>query len=144
MQMKIVLVGAAAAMLALMPGATLRAQGVDTTGAGQSAPPAGVQRVVLCGSGFEQNVACGVRIAKVVDGGTLVELQDGTVWEVYLPNRPSTVTWRKGDYVLVQRNPLARGSYDYVIINGRAGYQDDTGARAFVRFRGAVPEQTGG
>jgi len=141
--MRIVLMGAAAAMLALVPAATLRAQGVDTTGAGQSAPPAAPQRLVLCSNSTSQNVLCGVRIASVIDGGTVIELQDGTLWEVYLPNRPATVTWRKGDYVLVQRNPLARGAYDYTLINGRVGYYDNKDTQAFVRFRGMAPEEPG-
>jgi hypothetical protein len=142
--MKIVLVGAAAAMLALVPGAVLRAQGADTASAGQSAPAAEPQRMVLCFDGFTQNVACGVRIANVLDGGSSIQLQDGTVWEVYLPDRPSTTLWRKGDYVVVRREPMARGTYDYSILNGRAGSGSYTDSRAFVRFRGKAPEQSGG
>jgi hypothetical protein len=142
--MRIVLVGTLAATLALVPGAALRAQGADTVRTDRSAPPAEPQRVVLCTDGFAQNVACGVRIANVLDGGTLIELQDGTLWEVYLPNRPATSLWRKGDYVLVRRDPLPRGFYDYTILNGRAGLYGDNDATAFVRFRGKAPEQSGG
>jgi hypothetical protein len=141
--MRIVLMGTAAAMLALVPAAALRAQGADTTGAGQSAPPAAPQRLVLCSNSTTQNVLCGVRIANVIDGGTFIELQDGTLWEVYLPNRPATVTWRKGDYVLVQRNPLARGAFDFMLVNGRVGYYDNKDTQAFVRFRGMAPEAPG-
>jgi hypothetical protein len=143
--MRIVLLGSLAAAMVLPPVVALRAQGADTTTATQSAPPAEPQRVVLCFGGFSQNVACGVRIANVVNGGTILELQDGTVWEVYLPDRTSTVTWRKGDYVLVRRSPLAQGSYDYTILNGRAGGEyGDSGTRAYVRFRGKTPDQSGG
>ncbi len=142
--MRIVLLGATAAMLALVPAARLQAQGADTTGAGQNAPPAAPQRLVLCSNSTSQNVLCGVRIANVTDGGTLIELQDGTRWEVYLPNRPATVTWRKGDYVLVERNPLPRGAYDFILVNGRVGYYDNKDTQAFVRFRGMAPEEPGG
>lgn len=142
--MRIVLLGAAAAILAVMPAAALQAQGADTTDAGQSAPPAAPQRLVLCSNSTSQNVLCGVRIANVVNDGAFIELQDGTMWEVYLPNRPATVTWRKGDYVLVQRNPMARGAYDYTLVNGRVGYYDNKDTQAFVRFRGMAPEEPGG
>lgn len=60
----------------------------------------------------------GGRVARSDAGGTFLQLVDGTRWEIYLPDRPSTVTWREGDFVLVRRRPAPVGDYEYLLING--------------------------
>ena len=76
----------------------------------------------------------GERIARMNEDGTLIELRDGTVWEVYLPDRTSTVGWREGDFLIVKKAPLGQhigqDGYTYELINGR------TEERAVVIFRG--------
>jgi hypothetical protein len=69
----------------------------------------------------------GARVVETPDDGGYVRLADGTVWEVHLPDRPTTETWRAGDYVTVSRGAAA-GDHDHVLINGA----DRT--RAFARF----------
>ena len=69
-------------------------------------------------------------IADVAAGGTLVVLGDGTMWEVYLPDRVKTAAWTKGEAVRVRPASVEVGSYDYELLNG--GSAD----RALVRFRG--------
>jgi hypothetical protein len=76
----------------------------------------------------------GERIAHTGQDGTFIVLRDGTVWEVYLPDRVSTSGWREGDFVIVKKHPLGQNigqeEYTYELINGRAD------SRAAVRFKG--------
>jgi hypothetical protein len=70
----------------------------------------------------------GARLISTPDEGTYVRLADGTLWEVYLPDRTTTVTWRRGDYVVVSRAASSSGDYDYVLADASAR------ARALARF----------
>ena len=67
-------------------------------------------------------VPYGSRISAVKDGGTNIVLSDGTIWEVYLPNRPATRTWAVGDFVIVAGRAVEQnGVYYFSLINGRDG-----------------------
>jgi len=72
----------------------------------------------------------GARLAATPEGGGYLRLSDGTLWEIYLPDRPATVTWRRGDYVAVSRAAAAVGEFDHVLTNAPARI------RAFARFAG--------
>lgn len=48
----------------------------------------------------------GLAVAQVADGGSFVTLEDGSVWEVRLPQRPVAASWQPGTFVEV-RNVLA-------------------------------------
>jgi hypothetical protein len=61
----------------------------------------------------------GQRLHRVLQDGTRVMLADGTVWEVYLPNRPAVNTWRPGDLLIVREAAVSQGDYDYVMKDGR-------------------------
>jgi hypothetical protein len=81
----------------------------------------------------DTTVVSGVRIAAVLDGGSWIELADGTRWEVFLADRPSTDTWRAGDFVNVRFLPIRlgdKGRFAYQLVNGREGNE------AAVRFSG--------
>lgn len=41
----------------------------------------------------------GLYVREVVDGGSYVILEDGSVWEIRLPQRPNASSWRPGDFV---------------------------------------------
>ena len=41
----------------------------------------------------------GLYVREVVDDGSYVILEDGSVWEVRLPQRPNAASWRPGDFV---------------------------------------------
>jgi hypothetical protein len=47
----------------------------------------------------------GLYVREVVDDGNYVILEDGSVWEVRLPQRPNAASWRPGD--LVQLKTIA-------------------------------------
>ena len=59
------------------------------------------------------------RIRRVMGDGTHVMLTDGTVWEVYLPDRPAVDTWKPGDLLVVREAAVMQGEYDYTIKDGR-------------------------
>jgi hypothetical protein len=79
---------------------------------------------------FGRSIVPGVQILTVGEGGTYIILRDNTVWEVYLPDRTSTVGWREQDFLVVKQAPVGHGNYTYELINGR------TEETAIVRFEG--------
>ena len=48
----------------------------------------------------------GMTVTEVKDGGSFVTLEDGSIWEIRLPQRPVASSWQPGDFVEV-RNVLA-------------------------------------
>ena len=48
----------------------------------------------------------GLAVSEVTDGGSFVTLEDGSLWEIRLPQRPVASSWQPGDFVEV-RNVLA-------------------------------------
>jgi len=65
--------------------------------------------------------------------GSYVRLANGTLWDVYLPDRTATDVWRAGDYIAVSRAPVTVGDYyDHVLVNAPAR------TRAAARFVGLV------
>ena len=59
------------------------------------------------------------RVRRVMEDGTRVMLTDGTVWEVYLPDRPAVSTWKPGDLLIVREAAVSQGDYHYTIKDGR-------------------------
>jgi hypothetical protein len=41
----------------------------------------------------------GLYVREVTDGGSFVTLEDGSIWEIRLPQRPVASSWRPGDFV---------------------------------------------
>jgi hypothetical protein len=80
--------------------------------------------------GRRQSIVPGEHIAHLGQDGTYIILRDNTVWEVYLPDRTSTVGWREGDFLIVKKAPVGHGNYTFELINGR------TEEKAIVRFEG--------
>ena len=74
----------------------------------------------------------GARVVGTPEEGGYVTLADGTQWEIYLPDRTTTVTWQRGDYVSVSRAPAGVGDFDHLLVNAPAN------ARAYARFVGLV------
>ncbi len=115
---------AAVAMLSLNTGA-LHAQQTGDEG-----------RMRAPGNDEESNWSLipGERIARTGEDGSYIVLRDSTVWEVYLPDRTSTVGWREGDFLIIKKAPLGQNigqnRFEYELVNGR------TDERAVVSFRG--------
>jgi hypothetical protein len=41
----------------------------------------------------------GLTVTEVTAGGSFVTLEDGSVWEIRMPQRPVAASWRPGDFV---------------------------------------------
>lgn len=68
------------------------------------------------------------RLVSTPDDGSFVRLADGTLWEVYVPDRTFTDEWQEGDYITVVLAPTALGDFDHVLVDTNAN------TRAHVRF----------
>jgi hypothetical protein len=72
-----------------------------------------------------RGVQRGVRVRQVASDGSAVTLENGTRWEVYMPDRPSSAAWQVGDVVVVREQPAPiaapTGTYDFTLINGDTG-----------------------
>lgn len=77
----------------------------------------------------------GARLVATPDDGSYVRLADGTLWDVYLPDRPDVDAWRRGDYVIVSRAAAGVGEFDHLLVNASAR------SRAFARFVGLVAQR---
>jgi hypothetical protein len=82
----------------------------------------------------------GLAITQVTDGGSFVTLEDGSIWEIRLPQRPVASSWKPGDFVEV-RNVLAPvDRFEILLARG-----DNDRAEARVagrqRVRGAAGQQ---
>jgi hypothetical protein len=79
----------------------------------------------------------GLRVREVGDAGGTVVLEDGSVWKIELADRPRTITWEPGDYILVRARPAPTNGNAFVLVNGED--DDANGARdtsAAARFGG--------
>jgi hypothetical protein len=43
----------------------------------------------------------GLYVREVADGGSYVILEDGSIWEIRLPQRPVASAWHQGDFVVM-------------------------------------------
>jgi len=68
------------------------------------------------------------RLVSTPDDGSFVRLADGTLWEVYVPDRTFTDEWQEGDYITVSVASTALGDFDHVLVDTHAN------TRAHVRF----------
>lgn len=82
------------------------------------------------------SVANAHRVVRVLGDGGRVVLGDGTVWEIFLPDRPSVDTWRRGDLLVVRPRAIAQGDYDYSLTDGR------TRVEVAARLVGAAPHRS--
>ena len=48
---------------------------------------------------YRVELPLGLAIREVMDDGSFVTLEDGSVWEIRLPQRPVASSWRAGDFV---------------------------------------------
>jgi hypothetical protein len=102
--------------------------------AAQETQPQG-SPVALDSTTESYSVANAYRVQRILGDGGRIELGDGTVWEVYLPDRPAVNLWRRGDVLVVRPASLAQGEYDYTLVNGR------TKDRVAARFAGSAPSR---
>ena len=74
----------------------------------------------------------GAKLFRSTGGGTFVMLEDGTMWEIYLPHRPESATWQQGDFIRVRHDSSPVGDYEHQLV-GTPG-----NSRVSARFAGFV------
>jgi hypothetical protein len=138
----------AAAMALVIPASTTAQEASDTSRAGEDlswVPGVAEDGTIQWGAMRERAaqpdvqrraVAHAFRIDAVELGGLFIVLEDGSRWEVYLPHRTGTATWRAGDHVLIQPAPVRRGAHTYRLQNGE---RDGVAAVRFAGVGGAIP-----
>jgi hypothetical protein len=105
-----------AALLLSSAGLSQRVAAQDT-----SAPPPPPESTVDSTRAYEapSSVWYAQRIRRVLGDGSRVVLTDGTLWEIYLPDRPAVDMWKPGDLLIVRESALMQGDYDYWLKDGR-------------------------
>jgi hypothetical protein len=87
----------------------------DATAQAQSAGP----EVSSCRwNCFHILLPYGLYIREVTDGGSFVTLEDGSIWEVRLPQRPVASSWRAGDFVQIRNVWAPVQNFDFLLTHG--------------------------
>ena len=60
----------------------------------------------------------GLYVRQVADGGSFVTLEDGSVWEIRMPQRPVASSWQAGDFVVLKWVPAPVQDYDILLTHG--------------------------
>lgn len=76
----------------------------------------------------------GLYIREVTDGGSFVTLDDGSIWEIRLPQRPVASSWRAGDFVQLKTIASPVQNFEILLIHG-----DWDKAEARLAGRGRAP-----
>jgi hypothetical protein len=77
----------------------------------------------------------GLYVREVVDGGSYVILEDGSVWEIRLPQRPVASSWAPGDFVQLKSIPAPVEDFEILLAHG-----DNDRAEARLAGRDRAPE----
>ena len=102
--------------------------------AGSAAAQAAVATTGCTWNCHRVNIPIGLSIAEITEEGRFVTLEDGSIWEIRLPQRPVASSWQPGDFVEV-RNVLA--PIDRFEILLARGDNDRAEARLSGRRRGS-------
>jgi hypothetical protein len=60
----------------------------------------------------------GLNVREVVDGGSFVTLEDGSVWEIRLPQRPVASSWKPGDFVQLKTINAPVDRFEILLAHG--------------------------
>ena len=77
----------------------------------------------------------GLYVREVADGGSYVILEDGSVWEIRLPQRPVASSWMPGDFVQLTTIAAPVDNFEILLAHG-----DDDRAEARLAGRDRAPE----
>jgi hypothetical protein len=78
----------------------------------------------------------GLYVREVTDGGSFVTLEDGSVWEIRLPQRPVASSWQPGDFVQLRSIASPVQNFDILLSHG-----DNDRAEARLAGRAHPPAQ---
>lgn len=79
----------------------------------------------------------GLYVREVNEGGSYVTLEDGSVWEIRLPQRPVASSWQPGDFVQLKTIAAPVGNFEILLTHGD---YDKAEARLAGRDRPPAPE----
>ena len=79
----------------------------------------------------------GLYVREVTDGGSYVTLEDGSVWEIRLPQRPVASSWQPGDFVQLKTIAAPVDRFEILLTHGD---YDKAEARLAGRDRPPAPE----
>jgi len=84
------------------------------------------------------NLPLGFSIAEITDDGSFVTLEDGSIWEIRLPQRPVASSWQPGDFVEVRNVHAPVDGFEILLARG-----DNDRAEARLAGRKQPAEQQG-
>ena len=73
---------------------------------------------VACWHCYRVVLPVGMTIREVIDDGSFVTLEDGSVWEIRLPQRPVASSWRPGDFVQLKTIWAPVDRFEIVLAHG--------------------------
>jgi hypothetical protein len=79
----------------------------------------------------------GLYVSEVLEDGRYVKLEDGSVWEVRLPQRPVASSWQAGDFVQLKTIAAPVDRFEILLTHGN---YDKAEARLAARDRAPAPE----
>ena len=79
----------------------------------------------------------GLFVREVTGGGSFVTLEDGSVWEIRLPQRPVASSWQAGDFVQLKSIAAPVDQFEILLTHGD---YDKAEARLAGRDRPPAPE----
>lgn len=101
----------------------------------QSASSAGSSDAVGCGQRcYRVALPLGLYVRQVIEDGRYVMLEDGSVWEIRLSQRPVASSWRPGDFVQLKTIWAPVDRYAVLLAQG-----DNDKAEARLAGRGHAP-----
>jgi hypothetical protein len=60
----------------------------------------------------------GLYVREVTDGGSFVTLEDGSIWEIRLPQRPVASSWQPGDFVQLKTISAPVDRFEILLARG--------------------------
>ncbi len=79
----------------------------------------------------------GLYVSEVIQDGSYVKLEDGSVWEIRLPQRPVASSWRAGDFVQLRTVAAPVDRFEILLTHGD---YDKAEARLVGRDRPPQPD----
>ena len=79
----------------------------------------------------------GLYVSEVIEDGRYVKLEDGSVWEIRLPQRPVASSWQPGDFVQLKTIAAPVDRFEILLTHGD---YDRAEARLAGRDRPPAPE----
>ena len=98
---------------------TRRSNPMTSTRAGM-----GAEGCIWCRYGV--GLPLGLYVREVIDGGSYVTLEDGSSWEIRLPDRPVASSWQPGDFVELKRIWAPVDRFEILLAHGD---RDEAAAR---------------